>query len=174
MSKLLELFLMFVKIGTVGFGGGPAMIPLIQREVVDYHHLLRAEEFVDGIGIGNSLPGPIAPKLALLVGYRVAGFWGVVVAVTGILLPSLLLMGLVVVFFYRFRSTAYASRALRVVRPVVVALLAMVVYDVWPKSVKGIDGVAVVIVSFVAGEFLGVHPAILIVVGAVLGLALYR
>ena len=150
------------------------MIPLIQGEVVDYRHWLTAEEFVDGIGVGNSLPGPIAPKLALLVGYRIAGFWGIVASVTGILLPSLVLMTLVVVFFYRFRNTNLPQRALRVVRPVVVALLAMVVYDVWPKSVKGLDGIAVVLISFAAGEFLGIHPAILIVVGALTGIALYR
>ncbi len=174
MNELMKLFVSFSKIGAVGFGGGPAMIPLIQREVVDYRHWLTAEEFVDGIGVGNSLPGPIAPKLALLVGYKVDGFWGAAVSVAGILLPSLVLMTLVVVFFYRFRNTNYAHRALRAVRPVVVALLAMVVYDVWPKSVKGIDGVAVVLVSFAAGEFLGIHPAILIIAGAVLGLAVYR
>ncbi len=170
---LWRLLFSFVKIGLFGFGGGPAMLPLIQEEVVDYRHWLTVEEFVDGLAVGNSLPGPIAPKMALLVGYRVAGLTGALVAIIGILLPSLILMGVVVVFFYQFKDTTYAQRALKVVRPVVVALLAMVVYDIWPKSIKGWDGVAVAVAAFVAGEFLNVHPALLIVIGAVLGILVY-
>ncbi len=170
---LWRLFFTFAKIGLFGFGGGPAMLPLIQQEVVESHHWLTMEEFVDGLAIGNSLPGPIAPKIALLVGYRTGGLAGALVAIIGILLPSLVLMGLVVVFFYQIKDKPYAQKALKIVRPVVVALLAMVVYDVWPKSIKGWDGVLVAVVAFLAGEFLNVHPAILIVVGAALGILVY-
>ena len=76
MASHLELLISFAKLGTVGFGGGPAMIPLVQAEVVDHRGWLTNEQFVDVLAAGNSLPGPISTKMAVYIGYQTGGALG--------------------------------------------------------------------------------------------------
>jgi len=80
---LLRIFIAFAKVGLFGYGGGPSMIPLMQEEVVDAHHWLSTEEFVDALAMGNALPGPIATKMSLYVGYKLAGMPGALAGVQG-------------------------------------------------------------------------------------------
>ena len=89
---ILEIFLSFAKLGTIAYGGGPAMLPLIQAEVVDGKGWVTADEFGTAIGAGFALPGPIAPKMAFWVGFQAGGLPGAIMAVIGVLLPNLAAM----------------------------------------------------------------------------------
>lgn len=170
----LNLFLTFAKIGLVGYGGGPAMIPLIQEEVVEGHDWMTDEEFVDTLAMGNTLPGPIATKMSFFIGYKIGSWVGALVALFGLLLPSLILMMVLGIAFLRFKDLPFAQAMLTAVRPVVVALLAYTTYSVFPKSVKNWHTGLIALAAFAAVAFLNVHPALTILAAAVLGLVVYR
>lgn len=178
----LGLFLTFTKIGVLGYGGGPAMIPLIQEEVVEGRGWMTDEEFIDTLAMGNTLPGPIATKMTLFIGYKVArqesgflmGLAGGLFALFSMLWPSLTLMMVLGLVFLRFKDMPYAKAMLTAVRPVVVALLAYTVYTVAPKGVKNWHTGLIAIASFVIVAFLNVHPALAILGAAILGLVVYR
>jgi chromate transporter len=170
----LNLFLSFAKIGLVGYGGGPAMIPLIQEEVVEGQNWMTDEEFVDTLAMGNTLPGPIATKMSFFIGYKVGSWGGAIVALASLLLPSLVLMMILGIAFLRFKDLPIAQAMLTAVRPVVVALLAYTVYTVFPKSVKNWHTGLIALAAFAAVAFLNIHPALTILAAAILGLVVYR
>ena len=173
MLLLWEIFLAFAKVGIFGYGGGPSMIPLVQAEVVDVHHWLTNEEFVDTLAMGYALPGPISSKMAGYIGFKLAGLPGAIVGVTGMFLPSLILMLLLAGILLTYKDTRYVQATLKAVRPVVVALLAVTVWEILPQSIKDWDTALIGVVAFLAVSFLNVHPAIAILAAAVLGLIVY-
>lgn len=170
----LNLFITFTKIGVLGYGGGPSMIPLIREEVVEGREWMTDEEFTDTLAMGNALPGPIATKMTMFIGYKVAGWGGGFWALASMLWPSLVLMMILGLFFMRFKDMPYAQAMLTAVRPVVVALLAYTVYTVAIKSVKNWHNGLIAVVAFAAVTFLNVHPALTILAAAILGLLVYR
>ena len=170
----LNLFITFTKIGVLGYGGGPAMIPLIREEVVEGREWMTDEEFTDTLAMGNTLPGPIATKMTMFIGYKVAGWAGGIWALFSMLWPSLTLMMVLGLLFMRFKDMPYAQSMLTAVRPVVVALLAYTVYTVGVKSVKNWHNGLIAVVAFVAVAFLNVHPALTILAAAIVGLVVYR
>lgn len=174
--RVLALFWSFAKVGIFGFGGGPSMIPLVQEEVVELQHWLTKSEFLDAFAFGNSLPGPIATKMAGYVGYQVAGWPGAVAALVGVSVPTVLAMILLATLYLRFKDNPAIEGFLKGVRPVVIALLALVVWDFAPKAL-GIGGHwertllvwgLAVCAFFLAVKF-NVHPAALILIGGGLG-----
>lgn len=173
MMLLLQIFLVFAKVGTFGYGGGPSMIPLIQHEVVDRHHWLTNQEFVDAMAMGYSLPGPIATKMSAYVGFKIAGIPGSIMGLLGTILPSMVMILLLAMLAWKFRDSPYTQAALRGVRPAIVALLIMVVYDIWPASMKNWPGGIILAATFVAVTFLNIHPAYAIVGAALVGLIIY-
>jgi chromate transporter len=170
----LNLFLTFSKIGVLGYGGGPAMIPLIQEEVVEGHTWMTDEDFIDTLAMGNTLPGPIATKMSMFIGYKVGGWAGGVLALFGLLWPSLVLMMILGIAFLRFKDLPFARAMLTAVRPVVVALLAYTAYTVFPKGIINWHTGLIALVAFGAVAFLNVHPALTILAAAILGLIVYR
>jgi len=170
----LNLFLTFTKIGVLGYGGGPSMIPLIQEEVVEGHTWMTDEEFVDTLAMGNALPGPIATKMSMFVGYKIGGWAGGFLALLGLLWPSSVLMMILGIAFMRFKDMPFAQAMLTAVRPVVVALLAYTAYSVFPKSIKNWHTGLIGLAAFAAVAFLNVHPALTILAAAILGLIVYR
>ena len=181
MTSIFQLFWSFTKIGIFGFGGGPSMIPLIQQEVVEAQHWLSQEEFLDAFAFGNALPGPIATKLAGYVGYKVAGVLGAAVGLIGIAVPTIIAIIALGALYARYKTNPAIEGFLRGVRPVVVALLALVVWQFAPKAFGAppqwltnwaLWGLA--IVAFVLSVRYNVHPALLIVVGGFVGIAFFR
>lgn len=170
----LNLFLTFTKIGVLGYGGGPSMIPLVQEEVVEAHSWMTNEEFVDTLAMGNALPGPIATKMSMFVGYKIGGWVGAFLALFALLWPSSVLMMIMGIAFMRFKDLPFAQAMLTAVRPVVVALLAYTTYSVFPQSVKNWHTGLIALAAFAAVTFFNVHPALTILVAAILGLAVYR
>lgn len=178
---LLELFVAFVKIGLFGFGGGPSMIPLFQAEVVGARQWLTKEQFLDAFAFGNALPGPITTKLAGYVGYRVAGWPGAFIALLGLTAPTILAMIALAALYLTYRDHPAVGAFLMGVRPVVIALLIVVVWQFAPGAFGKPDTWRrnwplwlLAVGTFVLAVGYGVHPALLIIAGGVLGITLVR
>ena len=171
---LLDLFISFCKVGIFAYGGGPSMIPLVQEEVVDVHGWMTIEEFADALAMGYALPGPLATKMAAYVGYKIAHIPGLIVALLGTVLPSLLMMMLLAVFFWSYKDSPSVQATLKAVRPAVVGLLFVVVWEMFPKSVTSWHTGLIAIITFTGITLLNVHPAVAIVVSAVVGVIVYR
>lgn len=170
---LLEMFFAFFKIGAFTFGGGYAMIPLIQREVVDAKGWATNEEFLDMLGLAQTAPGPVAVNTSVFVGYRTAGIPGAVAAVAGTTLPSFLVILVIAMFSRQLRNSAQAEAAFSGVRPAVVALVAGAAYRIGRSAIRDMRGVAVGIAAFVAIVGFRVHPVPVIVGSAALGYLLF-
>jgi chromate transporter len=178
--RLWQLLLAFGRAGLFGFGGGPSFIPLVEREVLA-HGWLSREGFLDAFAFGNALPGPITTKLAGYVGYRVAGWPGAIVALIGLTVPTILAMVALSALYGRYQDAALLERFLAGLRPVVIALLLLVVLGFAPSALapKG-DAYgrawrwALAVAAFALATLVAVHPAILIVAGGLLGLVLAR
>ena len=182
MSQLVDIFWAFLKPGIFGFGGGQATIPLIQEEVVEKSAWLTEEQFADYLAMGNTLPGPIATKMSVIIGYDLAGIPGALVALLGMILPSTLAIILLFNVFLEYKDTAFVKGMSAAAKPVVVVLIGGVAYSMARSSVfKSMDfgstntyiimGLFIVsLVLFLLGEYIpsfNLHPA-LVVVGALL------
>lgn len=119
-----QIFLAFFIPNILGYGGGPAIIPLIEAEVVGKYGWMSAQEFAETLGLGNALPSPIATKMAGHIGYDVAGISGALVAVLATVVPSLLLMLGALGLLYRHRSSPRVKRMSQWVRPVIAMMMA--------------------------------------------------
>jgi chromate transporter len=177
----LQVFWSFVKVGVFGFGGGPSMIPLIQEEVVELRGWLTQDEFLDAFALGSTLPGPITTKMAAYVGYKVGGVGGATAGLLGVTLPTAIAMLLLLGLYLRFRENPMIARFLKGVRPVVIALLALVVWQFAPRAFgtpgQWLGNWAVwlfAIAAFVLAVRFNVHPALLIVAGGALGILVLR
>jgi chromate transporter len=166
----MDLFLGFGRVGTFGFGGGQAMIPLMEQECVQHASWLSSEEFIEVIAMGNALPGPIAVKMAAMVGWKVGGPLGCLAAVVGVSAPAIVLMLLLVSVYTRFQDRPAMIGAMKAVRPVVIGLLAWTVVVLFPSGVTSLGSGFIAIAAFTA-LILGLHPAFVVLL-AVAGGAL--
>ena len=169
MKQICELFLSFLKIGAFTFGGGYAMIPLIEREVIDNRGWVDRREFVDLLTLAQSAPGPISLNTSVFVGYKRAGYAGAVAALMGIVVPAFSVIMLIALFFSGVRDNAVVDAAFKGMRPAVVALIVVPVISL----AKGMHWsmVAVVAASAVAVWRFGVSPIYLIILAAAAGIA---
>ncbi|MBR7071092.1 MAG: chromate transporter [Clostridia bacterium] len=131
---ILNLFLTMLKIGAFTFGGGYAMIALLQNEFVEKKKWLDEQEFLDLVAIAESTPGPIAINSSTYIGYRVAGFWGSFFATVAICIPSFIIIFLISLFFDRFLSFSFVANAFRGIQVCVVYLI----FSAGLKMLKGI------------------------------------
>ena len=174
MGLYWTLFVTFFKVGFFGYGGGPALIPLIQNEVVKVNGWLTVEEFTDALGMASTLPGPIATKLAVTIGLRTGGAWGAATAIFALLLPSTVLVTLLAIVYYRYKDAPAVQGALKGIRPVVIALLLITVAHLSPRSVVSWDTFLIAVATFAVVLYLRVHPIYMIVVAALVGFVFYR
>lgn len=134
-SDLLHLFLTFLKVGALTFGGGYAMIPIINKEVVEKKKWMQQSEIIDILAISEATPGPIAVNTATYVGYRVAGFWGSFFATLGLVTPSFAIILLISFFYKQFMEISIINSAFKGIRAGVIILLLNAVNKL-RKSVK--------------------------------------
>lgn len=172
LNAVLALFLSFFKIGCVGYGGGPSMVPLIKNEVVNIREWMTLVDFTDILAIGNVLPGPVATKLSTVIGYEIAGPCGAVAATVAIILPGALLLILLLNSLDRVKDNPKIKSMLCGLRPVVVAMLAYAAYDMSFGSLVSLWAWIIASVTFILMISTKIHPALLIVAGAVTGVAL--
>lgn len=170
----LQLFLTFFKIGVFGFGGGYAMISLIQAEVVANHGWISAAQFTDIIAISQVTPGPIAINSATYIGYTATGsVWGSALATLGVCTPSLIIMLIASHFYLRMKDNPYVSQVMKALRPVVIGLiLAAALLLLTPDNF--IDWKSYLIFGAVlVAAMRKVSPILLIVLAGVAGWLLY-
>ena len=167
---LLELFTTFFKIGLFTFGGGYAMIPLIEREVIEKKRWIEKRDFLDMLVLAQSTPGPIAVNTSVFVGYKVAGTPGAVMATLGTVLPSFIVILLLALFFAEVRDNRYVDAAFRAMRPAVVALIVAPLLGL----VKGMKWYLMALSAAVAMAvwYFGFSPAYLIGASLVVGVVI--
>ncbi len=134
-----KLFWTYVKIGTFTIGGGYAMLPLIEREVVDKHHWIDGQEFLDMIALAQAAPGLIAVNSAIFIGWKIYGWRGIVATVLGAILPSFIIILLIAMVFRDVREYPVVEAIFKGVRPAVVALIAATVIRMIYKLFKHND-----------------------------------
>ena len=166
------LFVGFARVGLFGFGGGPSMIPLMQRECIDSGWVTE-QQFLEGLAVGNALPGPIASKMAVYVGWLDGGWLGALAALAGVVLPSALLMSVLAGVVLRYREHPWMIGALKGVKPAVIGMLAFVAWDLAPAGIVGASGAAVAGLAF-AALILRVHPAFVLLGALALGAIFFR
>ncbi len=169
-KRLWQLFLTFLKIGGFTFGGGYAMIPLIQKETVDNKGWITDEDILEIIAIAESTPGPIAINSATFVGYRTAGFWGAVCATTGVVLPSFLIILGISFVLRQFQEIKAVQYAFNGIRAGVLALLFKALWSMYKKSPKGWAAYVVMAGAFLATAFLKINVLYVIIGCAVFGI----
>ena len=169
-ARLLYLTAQFLKIGAIGFGGGMAVIALIERECVRRRKCVEAEEFLHGVGLGQIL-GPFAVNAAIFIGYRMAGIFGGLVAATAFMLPSLALVIALSWLYFTFHTIPSLQGALAGVGPVVIALILSAAGTMGFKSLRHWPAVVLAILGC-AGSLLHVNPVWLLIVSGATGLLL--
>lgn len=167
-----QIFLAFFIPGILGYGGGPASIPLIENEVVDRYGWFTVNEFSEMLAIGNALPGPIATKMAGYIGYLQGGVLGAIIGVFATVAPSLLLMIALLGLLMKFKDSPQVKRMTMYIRPVIAVLLGVMTYDFFFSSYEGVGIWQTLFIggaSFILMEKMKVHPAYVIAGALVYG-----
>ena len=167
MRQLLEIFWSFLKIGAFTFGGGYAMIPLIQHEVIHKRRWIEERDFIDLLTLAQTAPGPIALNTAVFVGYKRRGYMGALSAILGVIVPSFLVILIVAIFFASIRDNAYVDAAFKGMRPAVVALIVAPIVGLTKGMRWWLIAVALA-VALVVWHF-GISPVWFLIAGAVVG-----
>ena len=169
MNILLELFFTFAKIGLFTFGGGYAMIPLIEKDIVERNRWVGREDFVDLLAVAQSAPGIFAVNMAVFIGYKLRGTRGAVAAAMGCVLPSVIIILLIALFFRQFRHLPVVNNVFMGLRPAVVALIAVPVFSVAKSAKIGWSTVWIPVLSALLIVAFGVSPVYVIAVAAFAG-----
>lgn len=169
-KKLLSLFLTFAKIGGFTFGGGYAMIPLIQQEAVNKHGWVSDDDIMDIIAIAESTPGPVAINSATFVGYKVAGVLGSAAATLGVVMPSFLVIYLISGILREFQDIAVIKYAFFGIRAGVIALICKALINMYKKAPKGLIYYILMGAAFVLAAFVDINAVYIIIGAAVVGI----
>ena len=150
------------------------MIPFLQREAVEVNQWLTLKEFTELVAVDTVTPGPIAVNLATFIGYKVHGVLGAVIATTGVVLPSLVLVTIVAAFFFAFKQNPIIQAILKGLKPAVVALIAVAVfYLIQQKAIFDIKTGLIALIVFIGVALFHVHPALMIVLAGLAGVLFY-
>ena len=174
MGILIELFISFLKIGAFSFGGGYAMLPLIEREIVTTHHWINYKEFIDIIGISQMTPGPIAINSATFVGYKVAGLTGSIAGTFGVVAFSFLLVSIATHFVMKFKESKAIKAVLLGMRPAMIGLIIAAFISLSKQSYIDIKSVIIGVIIFLLLLSKKIHPIFVIVISGILGVIFYR
>lgn len=175
MKILWELFWAFFRIGLFTFGGGYAMLPLLQREVVEVKGWAKDEEVLDFYAIGQSTPGIIAINTATFVGYKVKNVKGALAATMGMITPSLIIIMVIATFFTHFQEYQVVQHAFMGIRAAVCAILVNAIYKMSKKSIVDITGVLIGVMAFLVISFVNISPIFIVIGAAISGIILkYR
>lgn len=173
----MNLFLAFFRIGLLGFGGGPAAIPLFHREAVVNYKWMTEDEFGDTLALGNTMPGPIATKMAGYIGYRVNGLAGCLVALAASVVPTVVMMVILLGILQKYKDLEWVNSMSAAVVPVVGVMLAIMTWDFFQKSGKALGiGRAILFtaIAIILLELLNIHPAIVILGVLILSLTAFK
>ena len=170
MRFYFDLFYSFFKIGAFTLGGGYVMIPLIEKEVVDNRQWIQQDDFTDMLALAQSAPGPIAINTAVFVGYKLRKLKGLVVAVSGVVIPAFATILLVAVFFAGIKDNPVIERIFAGIRPAVVALIVVPVVNMLKKGGFRFGIISIALVSALAVWWSGISPVWVIAVAGLAGI----
>lgn len=165
----LESFRTFFKIGLFTFGGGYAMIPMIETEIVDKKHWISKDELMDLLAIAQSCPGVFAINISIFIGYRLRGVKGGISCAVGTALPSFLIILLIALFFHQFKENPYVAALFRGVRPAVVALIAVPTFNMAKKAKLNKFTIWIPVMSALLIWLCGVSPILIILAAGFTG-----
>lgn len=161
---LWQIFITFFKIGAFTIGGGYAMLPLIKGEVCNKRAWLKEDEFYDGLAAAQSSPGPIAVNISIYTGYRVKGFWGMLAALLGTVLPSFISIVIIAMLFREYASQRTVKKAFSALEPAVVALIAVPLIEMVKKSGVNLKNFWFPLLAALAVGLLKVSPVVIILI----------
>ena len=170
MNILLDMFVTFAKVGVMTFGGGYAMLPILQREVVDNKGWATEEELMDYFAIGQCTPGVIAVNTATFIGQKKKGVLGGVIATLGVVFPSLIIISLLAGVIEAFSHVAWVQHAFAGIRVCVCVLIFNAVLKLWKGAVKDVWGLVIFLVILALSVFTKLSPIIYVLAAAVAGL----
>ena len=172
MKILLDLFITFAKIGAVTFGGGYAMLPILQREIVESKHWGTEEELADYYAIGQCTPGVIAVNVATFIGRKTAGNLGGVIATLGVVFPSLIIIMLLAGVIQAYSSLEWVAHAFAGIRVCVCVLIFNAVIKLFAKAIIDAKTLAVYVLVLAGALFLHVSPVVFVVLAGIAGVIL--
>jgi len=168
MVKLIQIFLVFLKIGSITFGGGLAMIPIIRRDIVD-RKWINEDELADYIAVAQVAPGMIAINIAVLVGTHLRGKKGAFFAVLGVALPSLIIITAIAAMLHQFSSISWVVHALKGIIIVVVILFVSAIFDIGKQAITNIYLLGYALIAFSLVYFLNIATSLVILLSFALG-----
>lgn len=174
MKNLFKMFITFFKIGAFTFGGGYAMIPLIEAEVVEKNNWVTKEEFMDMIVISQTFPGALAVNSCLFIGYKIGGIMGAILGVLGVILPSFFIIIAIASLFMRFRNNQYVDLAFNGIRAAVPMLVFTAVISLSKSVKKEWTNLFITLSALVSILFFNVHPVIVIICSGLYGIIFLR
>lgn len=175
MEELFDLFKTFCRIGGLTFGGGYAMLPMLQKEVVDERKWATSEELLDYYAVGQATPGIIAVNTATFVGYKVKGVVGAFFATAGVVFPSFIIIIAIASFLQNFSKYVIVQHAFAGVRIAVGVLILNTIIDLLKKSIVDKTSIAIFVVTCLFGIVLNISPIYIVISACILGLIIsYR
>lgn len=174
MDKVLKMFIAFFKIGAFTFGGGYAMIPIIEEEVVNKQKWVSKEEFMDMLVVSQSFPGAMSINCSIFIGYKIAGVLGGVIALLGVALPSFLIILIVATFFMKFRENYYVNLVFKGISAAVPVLVLTGVISLAKGIDKNIRNGITIVLALIALVIFKINPIIVIIVAAIYGAVFLR
>ncbi|SNS40940.1 chromate transporter [Anaerovirgula multivorans] len=173
--RILKLFIIFLKIGAFTFGGGYAMIPLIEKEVVEKNNWIEKEEFLDSLAACQSVPGALAVNNAVYIGYKLEGLLGALAAALGVILPSFFIILIIAAIFTTIKSYSIVNAIFIGIRACVVALIATAGLRLLKDmKKKNMFMVSMIVISFISIAVFNINPFIIVVVSSVAGIVKNR
>ncbi|MFW6306735.1 MAG: chromate transporter [Bacillota bacterium] len=169
---LIQLYLSFFKIGMFGFGGGYAMISLIQDELVS-QKWLQVNEFIDIIAIAQMTPGPIAINSGTFVGFKMSSIWGSLIATIAVVTPSFLMVLILARFFNKIKDSDYVKKILSYLRPTVIALILIAAITIARTGIADFKGVLITIAVVFIMLKTNLHPIMIILLAGLSGAIIY-
>lgn len=169
LKQFLELYFVFAKIGTFTIGGGLAMMPMIQKELIEKRHWITDDELLDYYAVGQSTPGIVAVNVSTFVGYKQLGILGGIIATFGMVTPSLVIIMLLANFINSIDDYPIVQKALKGINVAVTALLTSVVVNFSKKTIKNIFNAICMIISFVVVFFLKIQSFYIILAALLIG-----
>ena len=172
-TSLWTLFITFAKVGVMTFGGGYAMLPILEREVVKNHNWTTSEQMLDYYAIGQCTPGIIAVNVSTFIGYKTRGILGAIVATFGMVFPSLVIITALASVLKMFQDNVYVKKAFAGIRIAVCALMVTAVIGLVRKAVSNIPTAIVALAALLLQMLLGVSPVIIVICTVAFGLIMY-
>ena len=173
MNKFVKLYISWFKIGLFTFGGGYAMIPMIQKEIVDKHRWVTAEDILNYYAISQCTPGAIAVNLSTFIGGKIGGFFGALISTLGVITPSIIIISIIAAFLSNFSSLEVVKHALAGIQIAVCVLMFGAVKNLFKTSIVDIPSLLICLVAFLLAYFTNTPTVLLVIIAAIFGYVFY-